>query len=540
MIAPHRFRPFLFLCLSFLALLPVTACAPGENEREPRPTVSAPTSEPAPVATIAEEVAEVELRESEAEKEASPASPTATVPAPAATLPAATAGRFMDDLLSPADPGRQVEAVQTIVESGDRRFVAVFIELVRARQLEIVSGPYRRYVEALETLSGQSFGDNWAEWVLWYGGTELRPPPGFTGWKGRIWRRIDPRFADFLRDGVPARIRPEEILWGGVGVDGIPPLENPPVLPAADAGYLLPEEPVFGVIVAGEARAYPLRIVDSHEMVNDKLGGVPLSLAYCTLCGAAIAYDGRAPNGETYTFGTSGFLYRSNKLMYDRATGTLWNQLTGRPVLGPLAADEELQLDFFPVVLSAWEDWVALHPDTTVLDRATGVYPAALYEPGALYGHYFSSEETMFPVWQRSDLLEDKAFVYTLHLDGIPKAYPVEALAAEQVVNDRLGETELVLVATRGTSTVRGTSRQLGPVTYSSGAEVRAYARDDYTFAPGPDPYTLLDDQGRTWQVAEAALQGPGGATLPRLDGHLAYWFGWYAFFPDTLLYGSE
>jgi hypothetical protein len=94
---------------------------------------------------------------------------------------------------------------------------------------------------------------------------------------------------------------------------------------------------VFGVAIGGQARAYPLRIVNWHEMVNDTIAGVPVSLAYCTLCGAAILFDARAPGRDTpFTFGSSGLLYRSNKLMYDRQTGSLWNQFTGRPVLGAL------------------------------------------------------------------------------------------------------------------------------------------------------------------------------------------------------------
>ncbi|MDX1689373.1 MAG: DUF3179 domain-containing protein, partial [Candidatus Promineifilaceae bacterium] len=304
--------------------------------------------------------------------------------------------------------------------------------------------------------------------------------------------------------------------------------------------YLTPEEPVFGLEINGDARAYPLRIIDNHEMVNDVVGGVPISLAYCTLCGAAIAYDGRAPNGETYTFGTSGFLYRSNKLMYDRATRTLWNQLTGRPVLGPLAAEEELRLDVLPGVISAWEDWLGQHPDTLVLDRDTGVYPPDFYVPGVLYGSYFSSEDTMFPVAQRSDRLEEKAFVYTLFLDGVPKAYDVEAVAEEQVVNDTVGETAVVLVATQGTVSVDGHDRRVGAVSYTNGGEVRAYERGEQHFVPGPEPYTLLDAGGRTWQVTETGLEGPDGQVAPRVSGHLAYWFGWYAFFPETLLYTGE
>ncbi len=389
---------------------------------------------------------------------------------------------------------------------------------------------------SLEELSGQQFADNWPAWVEWYGQTELEPPPGFTGWKGQLLGRIDSGFADFLRDELPSRIRTEEILWGGVPIDGIPPHENAPMIPGEEADYLLDEEPVFGVVVNGEARAYPLRIVDNHEMANDVIGGVPVSIAYCTLCGAAIAYEGRGPEGEAVTFGTSGFLYRSNKLMYDRPTRTLWNQLTGEPVLGELAGTD-IRLDILPIVLTAWADWLAQHPDTLVLDRDTGVYPADFYEPGILYGNYFAADETMFPVWQRSELLETKDFVYTLHLDGVPKAYEVKALAAEEVVNDTIGSTPVVLVAARDTVTVNGLHRQTTPVTYTNGGEVRAFNRGEETFSAGPEPDILLDSAGQSWQVTEEALLGPDGQTAPRINGHLAYWFGWYAFFPNTELY---
>jgi hypothetical protein len=347
--------------------------------------------------------------------------------------------------------------------------------------------------------------------------------------------RIDPGFGDFLRDEYPSRIRSEEIMWGGVPIDGIPPLENAPMIAGSEADYLLDEEPVFGVVVNGEARAYPLRIVDNHEMANDIIGGVPVSIAYCTLCGAAIAYDGRGPEGEDITFGTSGFLYRSNKLMYDRPTRTLWNQLTGEPVLGELA-DEDIKLEILPIGLSAWAEWLALHPDTLVLDRETGVYPGEFYEPGVLYGEYFAAEETMFPVWQRSDLLADKDFIYALHLDGVPKAYDVKTLAAEGVVNDAVGETPVVLVA-GDVLTVDGFHRQTGPVSYSNGGEVRAYDRGDQIFSAGPEPGILVDADGEQWQVSEEALVGPSDQSAPRINGHLAYWFGWYAFFPDTALY---
>jgi hypothetical protein len=171
------------------------------------------------------------------------------------------------------------------------------------------------------------------------------------------------------------------------------------------------------------------------------------------------------------------------------------------------------------------------------MSRETGFYPAGFYEPGVLYGDYFQSSQTMFPVWQRSDLLEDKDFVYALFLDGVPKAYDVRTLAEQQVVNDTLGETAVVLVATQGTVAVNGSNRRVGSVTYTNGGEVRAYDRGSRLFTPGPEPYTILDEEGRPWQVTEEGLLGPDGQTAPRLSGHLAYWFGWYAFFPETLLY---
>lgn len=445
--------------------------------------------------------------------------------------------RLLDNLLSDDQSVAQA-ALDEILEANDERFISVLIELMRANEIGILSGAgYANHVEALESLSGESFGANWSEWVIWYGSTELKPPSGFTSWKGQLMSRIDPRFAQFLKDEQPSAIRVEEIMWGGVVVDGIPALDNPVMLTEFETTYLRPGEPVFGVSINGDARAYPLRILDWHEMANDVVGGVPMSLAYCTLCGAGVAFDGRASNGVTYTFGSSGFLFRSNKLMYDRQTNTLWNQLTGEPVLGELV-NSDVKLELLPVVLTSWENWLEQHPDTLVVSFDTGY--RRIYIPGAAYGDYFSSDRTMFPVWQRDDLLDSKDRVYTLRIDGIPKAYPVDLLVYEQVINDTLSEEQIVLVAQRGSVTVEGESLRIGEVTYDSGGEVRAYHRGDEIFSPGEVPGEVVDSAGSIWRVTEEALIGPDGKTLPRVNGHLAYWFGWYAFFPNTLVYGFE
>lgn len=463
--------------------------------------------------------------------------PIPTNPIPEGSfLPDETATDYMFTLSS-WDRDKAALVREAVLETGDTRFIAVFIELVRGQQLGVVLGDYEANVAALEQLSGQNFNDDWFTWVEWYGLTDLTVPPGFTHWKGLILGRIDPTFDNLLRDEFPSTIRAEEIQWGGVMFNGIPALDNPPMLNASEAAYLQPGEAIFGLYLNGEARAYPLRILDWHEMANDVIGGIPVSIAYCTLCGAAIAYDGRGPDGTVYTFGSSGFLYRSNKLMVDRNTNTLWNQLTGQPVLGPLVADE-LQLNILPIVLTSWQDWQIQHPDTLVVDLNTGF--RRVYEVGAAYADYFASSQTMFPVWQRDNQLEDKSIIYAIQIDGLPKAYPLDLLAMEQVVNDTLSDTPLVLIATRGVVTVTGESQRTGETySYSNGGEVRAFARDNFSFAPGANPDQLIDQNGGIWQVTEESLRGPEGQTLPRLGGHLAYAFGWYAFFPQTLIYGE-
>jgi hypothetical protein len=107
-----------------------------------------------------------------------------------------------------------------------------------------------------------------------------QPPDGHAGWKGRLYSLIDPRIGAFLYDGVKTEIRLEEIAWGGLARDGIPYLINPPVLSPEEADYLSPDDRVFGVSINGEHRAYPLRILNPHEMANDVIGGVPIALAY--------------------------------------------------------------------------------------------------------------------------------------------------------------------------------------------------------------------------------------------------------------------
>lgn len=153
------------------------------------------------------------------------------------------------------------------------------------------------------------------------------------------------------------------------------------------------------------------------------------------------------------------------------------------------------------------------------------------------------TESTATPATQASasTALPDEIAEYLMYLLSDSAAgetdYALERLVVEKVVNDTVGETWLVLVAQRGTVQVEGQNRHAGPVSYDSGSEVRAFMRGEHSFSPAPVSDAVLDEHGNTWQVTEDALLGPDGETAPRLRGHLAYWFGWYAFFPKTQLY---
>ena len=178
-----------------------------------------------------------------------------------------------------------IDITEQMVASGNKSFIPVMMEIMRFVQ---PNDPRFCLVCSMNTLLEGPDGidvpperRNWGWWVEWLGNhPEVQPPDGFAGWKGELYSGIDPSFVEFLYDGVKTRIRLEEIAWGGVRKDGIPDLINPPVIPAGQATYLQDTDRVFGVSINGEHRAYPLRILNPHEMANDVVGGVPFALAY--------------------------------------------------------------------------------------------------------------------------------------------------------------------------------------------------------------------------------------------------------------------
>lgn len=237
----------------------------------------------------------------------------------------------------------------------------------------------------------------------------------------------------------------------------------------------------------------------------------------------------REVDGQVLEFATPWFMHRANKMMHDRQTKTMWQQFLGEPIVGPLV-DSGLTLEVLPVVVTSWGEWLAAHPDTTVLSDDTGVYPKWAYRPeedsGSGYYAYRLSPQAMFPTWRRSELLPEKVEVLGLRINGQPKAYLLTALHEAAILNDTLGGQNVVVVSS-------------GPV------GGRVYERGDHTFTLPAEPDAaapaLLDEQGRSWRMEEDALvlEGAPDEWLARIQSNIAYWFGWYLFHPTTAVYGE-
>ena len=373
-------------------------------------------------------------------------------------------------------------------------------------------------VATLEGLSGEKIGGGYLDWVEYIGRrADIESREGYLEWKVENLSRIDPEFRKVFYRGAPHRIRLEEILSGGVRLDGIPSLDNPDHVPASEAKFMRSKERVFGVSVGGRHRAYPVRVLSWHEMLNDVIGDEPITLSFCTLCGSGIAYSTKTPSGKPYTFGTSGLLYRSNKLMYDRQSYTLWSNMTGEPVVGRLAASS-VKLVVLPNTLTTWKAWVQRHPETTVMvpDGRLASRWRFDYTSGAADRARAGVE---FPVWQKSDRLHRDTEVYALRVGDAAKAYPMDLLLKRGVIHDQVGGDQLVLLADR-----------------PSGA-VRVFLSGGLTFRRGDKEGELIDNGDRRWQVTEEQLEAEGAEPLARVPGHAAFWFGWYGFFPQTEVY---
>ena len=242
-------------------------------------------------------------------------------------------------------------------------------------------------------------------------------------------------------DFAGAKVSKEDLLQGCSGKDCIPSIDSPKFETAQEADtWLAPDDRVFALEYNGVVRAYPQRIMNWHEIVNDDANGTPIAVTFCPLCGSALAFE-RKVDGVITEFGVSGKLHNSDLVMYDRYEGSLWQQITGEAIVGPAARRSETLVKV-PIITVPWSQWKAEHPNTQVLSRNTGFTRNYDQYP---YGAYEENDELLFGVEGLDRSLQIKTVVYGVEVDGFSKAYPEDVFESTAVINDSLGNVNLKL-----------------------------------------------------------------------------------------------
>ena len=331
---------------------------------------------------------------------------------------------------------------------------------------------------------------------------------------------------DFTKHSVPL----DEISSGGPGKDGIPPIDEPVFITPEEATLDVGDhEPVVSVEINGEAKAYPINILVWHEIVNDTIGGVPVTVTFCPLCNTAIAFDRRL-DGTVYDFGVSGNLRYSDLIMYDRQTESWWQQITGAAIVGELTGKK---LTSVPASMVSFLDFRTTYPEAVVLSRDTGFLRPYGRNPYPGYDNITGSPFLFFePVDGRLPAMER---VVTVSVNGEDAAYPFSALAEHRVVADTVGGQPIVVFYQAGTDSPFSRERDIGAAN---------------VFAPIVDGNTLefsVNDKGEIrdtesqskWNLLGRAVDGPlAGKQLQAIVNGNHFWFAWAVFKPDTRVFG--
>jgi hypothetical protein len=357
----------------------------------------------------------------------------------------------LDGLFGSLQLGVGVGIIERIGDSGDARAAWLLSDVLRFVGF---GAEANAAAAAFEQLTGADISaDPLSSRSLWQSVTnhlfawDLPAPPGYLEWKRVPYELVEPKWAPFF-DDADAAIDWRYVSWGGVLIDDrplgdpqpcargcIPALDDPAVTSAEHASWYPDEGIVFGVVVGDEARAYPKHMMEVHEMVNDTLGGRRIAIPYCTLCGSAQAYftDDLPGREEPIVLRTSGLLARSNKVMYELTTFSVFDTFLGVAVSGPLQ-DEGVALEMVSVVTSTWGEWRATHPNTTIVAEDGGI--GRVYPEDPLRGR--DDDGPIFPIGDVDLRLPAQQQVLgAVTPDGIPVAFPV--IAARTAVE--AGET---------------------------------------------------------------------------------------------------
>ncbi|MGE0538880.1 MAG: DUF3179 domain-containing protein [Dehalococcoidia bacterium] len=368
------------------------------------------------------------------------------------------------------------------------------------------------------------------------GGSEnsvgVAPSPGTTAPVERLSFSQADWKTDFSRHSVAL----SEISSGGPGKDGIPAIDTPTFLSLEQGDRAHGErEPVIAFEHQGDARAYPLSILIWHEIVNDTVGGLPVTVTFCPLCNTAIAFD-RTLEGLVYDFGTTGNLRHSDLVMYDRQTESWWQQVTGEAIVGELTGR---RLTFLPATIVSWAEFKSAHPQGKVLSSDTGFDRDYGTNP---YTGYDDADEPPFLFRGDPDgRLPPKERVVTISLGGEDVAYPWSVLEKLQAINDSVGGRPVVVFWREGTVSA------LDKVEIERSRDVGAAA----VFAPVVDGRHLTfraadgafidGETGSRWTLLGKATSGPlAGRQLESIVNANHFWFAWAVFKPQTRVYRAQ
>ena len=321
-----------------------------------------------------------------------------------------------------------------------------------------------------------------------------------------------------VTNGLKHIVPLDKIKSGGPPKDGIPSIDNPKFVPVSESQFVPDTTFVIGLDINGEKRAYPLFIMVWHEIVNDSVGGVPVAVTYCPLCFTNQVFE-RVIDGKEVEFGTSGKLYNSNLVMYDRLTDSYWSQALGVAITGELTGYE---LKRIPFDVISWADWKTLYPETLVLTTETGHIRSYGVDP---YGDYYTDPRILFPVEHEDDRMHPKELILGFHEDDAFKAYKQDDVESAIVINDIFNNKPMMLV-----SLFSGDSRAFD----------RTVNGKVLTFDFVDDVIIDLESKSK-WNFDGVATSGSmEGIQLVRLPFNPGFWFEWVAFHPDTEVYESS
>lgn len=405
--------------------------------------------------------------------------------------------------------------LERVALSGEELFVAPLIDMM---WLDV--GWARWVREALERITGERFASA-AEWYAWMA-TEPPPlPDEYTEWKGRLLSIIDPNFRPLLPEApVGDGPGPEQLVWSLAGPESVPALTSPATVHQAEERFMGNGDVVYGVVIGGEPRAYPERILGWHGSVADEVNGTEILVWHCAVCGGAAVFNRYASDGVAYTFSAAGLVWESRRLFTDQETGSLWDAVSGRAVAGPLAASG-ISLSPRVSVRTTWGEWAARYPNTRLLSLETGYVRD--YSEGAALRADVDPDAPTFPVSHVDDRLGPKERVLGVTVNGARKAYRLADLEQRGFVLDTVGGVAVAIVSG-------------GP-----GLGATVYEAADTAFegwSGPPDDRLMTDAENLRWFIDDERLLNTRNSRVrSALPAQVAYWFAWSGAFPNTGLW---